>query len=101
MIIINVEKTETVSKSNGKTYYNYRVEYGQKKEKNGIEFMDRYSSNCRNLDVIDDLCRSGKIQKPEDLIGKDCYLGCSLPHYLNDFEKQYNALPIDTILIKK
>lgn len=99
MKVLDVKDNVNVG-SNGKAYHNLTLKVGVPKDYDGVtvlkEYSIRFTSNC-----VEKLLYSQVIRDVQELKGKDIDAYRSAPVYLSDFEKKYNLVMCDVLVIRK
>ena len=98
MKVLKVDVRESVSKTNGMTYKNYSLVVGVPKSYGENTVLKEYTVRV-STKAIQDLISSGRINKPEDLEGKNVRAFREAPIYLSNFERQYNSVECNVLLI--
>lgn len=101
MLVLSIEDKPNVSKKNGLTYHSYAIKYGVKRNYEVGEVIKEYSTTLNNSRDIEKLIKEGKIKTYKDLEGREIMLFRAIPVFLSDYEKKWNVIQADTLILLK
>lgn len=99
MRVLRVLDRVNVSAKNGKSYHNCTLTVGVPRVyEDGTQTIKEYSvrltSNC-----VEQTCQRYNLRSIEELKGREVKAYRSAPIFLSDFEKQYNVVLCDTLVV--
>lgn len=100
MLIISVEEKVTHSAKNGKDYYSYKFVGGEESEVNGVKVLTKRNINLQNSTSVQEYVAKGKIKSYKDLEGKYAIFCRKCPVYLSEYEKKYNVVNADLMILQ-
>lgn len=84
----------------GKSYHNLTLKVGVPKDYDGTTVLKEYSIRCTHQ-CVENLLYSRAIRDVQELKGKEIDAYRTAPIFLSDFEKKYNIVQCDVIVIRK
>lgn len=100
MLILSVEEKVYHSDKTNKDYYSYKFKGGEEREVNGTKVLRETSVTLQNSTSVQEYIAKGKIKTYKDLEGKHALFCRKLPVFLSDYEKQFNVVNADLMILQ-